>query len=219
MSDTIISTHRDTAPHCQARGVGHDERVFDLPGLCGRRLNARRRYRQRHSGANGIVAGGPPFQSVRSQRPRSQNGKVVVIFQITVNQGTRFEAMNMAVVLQAPAVFVIEQLLPDTPQSTMRWAVTTLSQPIFGFPVLWQTVPIFAVHEAAGKAIALHAPERTCWRVCRAGSLSRPLCWRPSSLPSGGRTGGPPRKPLPAQEFQGANGRDRRTERSRTRCD
>ena len=62
-------------------------------------------------GANGIVAGGPPISvgSALAAKIR-KNGKVAVSFSGdgSVNQGTCFEAMNMAVVLQVPAVFVIE---------------------------------------------------------------------------------------------------------------
>jgi len=112
-------------------------------------------------GANGIVAGGPPISvgSALAAKIR-KNGKVAVSFSGdgSVNQGTCFEAMNMAVVLQAPAVFVIENNYYSE-HTNISYAVgcddLKARTEAFGFPVfVADGADFFAVHEAAGKAIA-----------------------------------------------------------------
>ena len=75
-----------------------------------------------------------------------------------MNQGTCFEAMNMAVVLQAPAVFVIENNYYSE-HTSINYAVgcddLKARTEAFGFPVfVADGADFFAVHEAAGKAIA-----------------------------------------------------------------
>ncbi len=62
-------------------------------------------------GANGIVGGGPPLVVGAALTAKTHGtGTVAVAFvgDGASNQGTTFEAMNMAVVLQLPAVFVFE---------------------------------------------------------------------------------------------------------------
>ena len=111
-------------------------------------------------GANGIVAGGPPISvgSALAAKIR-KNGKVAVSFSGdgSVNQGTCFEAMNMAVVLQAPAVFVIENNYYSE-HTNIGYAVgcddLKARTEAFGFPVfVADASDFFAVYEAAGKAI------------------------------------------------------------------
>ena len=92
-------------------------------------------------GANGIVAGGPPISvgSALAAKIR-KNGKVAVSFSGdgSVNQGTCFEAMNMAVVLQAPAAFVIENNYYSE-HTSINYAVgcddLKARTEAFGFPV------------------------------------------------------------------------------------
>jgi pyruvate dehydrogenase E1 component alpha subunit len=62
-------------------------------------------------GANAIVGGGPPLAVGAAIACRNRgNGRVSVAFggDGSANQGTVFEAMNMAVVLKVPALFVFE---------------------------------------------------------------------------------------------------------------
>ena len=146
-SDTIISTHRGHG-HCIAKGaeVAGMMHVADIDkGILG---------------ANGIVAGGPPISvgSALAAKIR-KNGKVAVSFSGdgSVNQGTCFEAMNMAVVLQAPAVFVIENNYYSE-HTNISYAVgcddLKARTEAFGFPVfVADGSDFFAVYEAAGKAI------------------------------------------------------------------
>jgi pyruvate dehydrogenase E1 component alpha subunit len=62
-------------------------------------------------GANGIVGGGAPLALGAALAARMDGaGKVAVAFSGdgAANQGTTFEAMNMAVVLEAPVIFAFE---------------------------------------------------------------------------------------------------------------
>jgi pyruvate dehydrogenase E1 component alpha subunit len=62
-------------------------------------------------GANGIVGGGAPLALGAALAARMDGaGKVAVAFSGdgAANQGTTFEAMNMAVVLKAPVIFAFE---------------------------------------------------------------------------------------------------------------
>jgi pyruvate dehydrogenase E1 component alpha subunit len=62
-------------------------------------------------GANGIVGGGPPLvvgAALTAKTLRSGNVAVAFTGDGGSNQGTTFEAMNLAVVLQLPAIFVFE---------------------------------------------------------------------------------------------------------------
>ena len=62
-------------------------------------------------GANGIVGGGPPLVVGAALTAKTlKTGNVAVSFTGDggSNQGTTFEAMNMAVVLKLPAIFVFE---------------------------------------------------------------------------------------------------------------
>lgn len=62
-------------------------------------------------GANAIVGGSPPIAVGAAMTQKyKKSGKVAVAFggDGASNQGTTFEAMNMAVVMAAPVIFVIE---------------------------------------------------------------------------------------------------------------
>ena len=92
-------------------------------------------------GANGIVAGGPPISVGAALAARiRKNGRGAVSFSGdgSVNQGTCFEAMNLAVVLKVPAVFVIENNYYSE-HTNIRYAVgckdLKARTESFGFPV------------------------------------------------------------------------------------
>ena len=164
-SDTIISTHRGHG-HCIAKGAevaGMMKELFgSSEGLCKGKGGSMHvaDIDKGILGANGIVAGGPPISvgSALAAKIR-KNGKVAVSFSGdgSVNQGTCFEAMNMAVVLQAPAVFVIENNYYSE-HTNISYAVgcddLKARTEAFGFPVfVADGSDFFAVYEAAGKAI------------------------------------------------------------------
>lgn len=163
--DTIISTHRGHG-HCIAKGadvIGMMKELFgSSEGLCRGKGGSMHvaDVEKGILGANGIVAGGPPISvgSALAAKIR-KNGRVAVSFSGdgSVNQGTCFEAMNMAVVLKVPAVFVIENNYYSE-HTSINYAVgcddLKARTEAFGFPVfVADGSDFFAVYEAAGKAI------------------------------------------------------------------
>ncbi|NCF19793.1 MAG: ABC transporter substrate-binding protein [Haliea sp.] len=163
--DTIISTHRGHG-HCIAKGadvVGMMKELFgSSEGLCKGKGGSMHvaDVDKGILGANGIVAGGPPISvgSALAAKIRD-NGRVAVSFSGdgSVNQGTCFEAMNLAVVLNVPAIFVIENNYYSE-HTNISYAVgcddLKARTEAFGFPVfVADGADFFSVHEAAGKAV------------------------------------------------------------------
>ena len=114
--DYIASTHRGHG-HSIAKGcdvVGMMCELFARQGgLCGGKGGSMHiaDLDQGMLGANGIVGGGPPLVVGAALTAKTLGtGTVAVCFSGdgASNQGTTFEAMNMAVVLKLPAVFVFE---------------------------------------------------------------------------------------------------------------
>jgi len=114
--DFIVSTHRGHG-HCIAKGCdvrGMMKEIYGRrDGLC------RGKGGSMHIaditvgmlGANGIVGAGAPLALGAAIAARMDGaGKVAVAFSGdgAANQGTTFEAMNMAVVLKAPLIFAFE---------------------------------------------------------------------------------------------------------------
>ena len=165
-ADTIISTHRGHG-HCIAKGadvVGMMKELWgSAEGLCKGKGGSMHvaDFDRGILGANGIVAGGPPISVGAALAAKIRgNTQVAVSFSGdgSVNQGTCFEAMNMAVVLQVPAIFVIENNYYSE-HTNIRYAVgcddLKARTEAFGFPVfVADGADFFAVYEAAGKAIA-----------------------------------------------------------------
>ncbi len=164
--DTIISTHRGHG-HCIAKGADVIGMMKELwgssEGLCKGKGGSMHiaDIDKGILGANGIVAGGPPISvgSALAAKIRD-NGKVAVSFSGdgSVNQGTCFEAMNLAVVLKVPAIFVIENNYYSE-HTNISYAVgcddLKARTEAFGFPVfVADGSDFFAVYEAAGQAIA-----------------------------------------------------------------
>jgi len=164
-ADTIISTHRGHG-HCIAKGadvVGMMKELFgSSEGLCHGKGGSMHvaDIEKGILGANGIVAGGPPISVGAALAARiRKNGRVAVSFSGdgSVNQGTCFEAMNLAVVLKVPAVFVIENNYYSE-HTNISYAVgcddLKARTEGFGFPVfVADGADFFSVYEAAGKAI------------------------------------------------------------------
>lgn len=114
--DYIASTHRGHG-HSIAKGcdvVGMMRELFGRQGgLCGGKGGSMHiaDLDRGMLGANGIVGGGPPLVIGAALAAKTLGtGTVAVSFTGDggSNQGTTFEAMNMAVVLKLPAIFVFE---------------------------------------------------------------------------------------------------------------
>jgi TPP-dependent pyruvate/acetoin dehydrogenase alpha subunit len=114
--DQIASTHRGHG-HSIAKGCDPALMMQELfarkTGLCGGKGGSMHiaDLDRGMLGANGIVGGGPPL-AVGAALTAKTLGRNTVAVSFTgdggSNQGTTFEAMNMAVVLKLPAIFVFE---------------------------------------------------------------------------------------------------------------
>jgi len=163
--DYIASTHRGHG-HSIAKGCDPTLMMQELfakkTGLCGGKGGSMHIADLDHGmlGANGIVGGGPPLV-IGAALTAKTLGRNTVAVSFTgdggSNQGTTFEAMNMAVVLKLPVIFVFEnnQYGEGTPY---EYAVG--SRDIagraggFGLPsVKVSGDDFFAVHEAAREAV------------------------------------------------------------------
>ena len=114
--DYIASTHRGHG-HSIAKGCDVTGMMAELfarkDGLCGGKGGSMHiaDLDQGMLGANGIVGGGPPLVVGAALTAKTLgSGTVAISFTGDggSNQGTTFEAMNLAVVLQLPAIFVFE---------------------------------------------------------------------------------------------------------------
>jgi len=114
--DYIVSTHRGHG-HCIAKGCdvkGMMKEIYGRrDGLCKGRGGSMHiaDLSKGMLGANGIVgAGAPQAVGAALSAKLDKRGKVAIAFSGdgACNQGTTFEAMNMAVVLKVPAIFVFE---------------------------------------------------------------------------------------------------------------
>lgn len=115
-TDVIGSTHRGhghcIAKGCDVKGMMHE--IFGkADGLCGGKGGSMHiaDLDKGMLGANGIVGGNPPLAVGAALAARNlKTGGVAVSFagDGSSNQGTTFEAMNLAVVLKLPVIFVIE---------------------------------------------------------------------------------------------------------------
>jgi pyruvate dehydrogenase E1 component alpha subunit len=114
--DWIGSTHRGHG-HCIAKGVAVPAMMLEIYGKAGG--VCRGKGGSMHIadldvgmlGANGIVGGTPPLAVGAALSAKTlRTGSVAVAFlgDGASNQGTTAEALNMAVVLKVPAIFVIE---------------------------------------------------------------------------------------------------------------
>src|SRR5579863_1353876 len=115
-ADYIASTHRGHG-HSIAKGCDVEEMMLELfgkkGGLCAGKGGSMHiaDLDRGMLGANGIVGGGPPLVVGAALTAKTLGtGNVAVCFSGdgASNQGTTFEALNMAVVLKLPAIFVFE---------------------------------------------------------------------------------------------------------------
>ncbi len=114
--DYISSTHRGHG-HCIAKDCSIEGMMLEIfareGGLCRGKGGSMHiaDYSKGMLGANAIVGGNPPIVVGAALSAKTlKNGRVAVSFagDGAANQGTTFEAMNLAVVLRLPAIFVIE---------------------------------------------------------------------------------------------------------------
>jgi pyruvate dehydrogenase E1 component alpha subunit len=163
--DYIISTHRGHG-HCLARGCDPRGMMHEIygraDGLCKGRGGSMHiaDLEKGMLGANGIVGGGQPIAlGAAIACDLRGDGSVAVSFtgDGASNQGTVFEAMNMAVVLKAPKVFIFENngYSEHTGASYGIGSDLKTRTEGFGIPV-WEAdgFDFFDVHRAAGEAIA-----------------------------------------------------------------
>lgn len=165
-SDKIASTHRGHG-HCLAKGCGIRPMMCEIfgkdEGLC------RGKGGSMHIadlsvgmlGANGIVGGGPPLViGAALSAQYLGNGGVAVSFTGDggSNQGLVFEAMNMAVVLKLPVVFVFENNgMGEATGASFAVGSGDIAGRAAGFGLPATVVDgtdYFAVREAAAAAIA-----------------------------------------------------------------
>ncbi|KRB85265.1 ABC transporter substrate-binding protein [Sphingomonas sp. Root710] len=116
VEDKIVSTHRGHG-HCLAKGCDVNGMMKEIwgsrEGLCKGKGGSMHiaDVEQGMLGANGIVGAGAPIAVGAALSAKIDgNGRVSIAFSGdgACNQGTTFEAMNLAVVTQAPAIFVFE---------------------------------------------------------------------------------------------------------------
>lgn len=116
IEDMIVSTHRGHG-HCIAKGCDVKGMMLEIFGRAGGLCKGRGGSMHIADlsvgmlGANGIVGGGAPQAVGAALAARLDGqGRVAIAFSGdgACNQGTTFEAMNMAVVTKAPAIFVFE---------------------------------------------------------------------------------------------------------------
>ncbi len=163
--DYIASTHRGHG-HSIAKGCDVGGMMKELfakkGGLCSGKGGSMHiaDLDQGMLGANGIVGGGPPLVVGAALTAKTLgNGHVAVCFSGdgASNQGTTFEALNMAVVLQLPAVFVFEnnQYGEGTGFSYHCGSRDIAGRAAgFGMPAVKVNGDnFFEVHDAAGEAI------------------------------------------------------------------
>ncbi|MEM6625947.1 MAG: thiamine pyrophosphate-dependent dehydrogenase E1 component subunit alpha [Pseudomonadota bacterium] len=114
--DWIGSTHRGHG-HCLAKGCDIEGMMLEIMGKAGGLCKGKggsmhiADFDKGMLGANAIVGGSPPIAvGAALTQKLKKTGNVSVAFSGdgASNQGTTFEAMNMAVVLKVPAIFAIE---------------------------------------------------------------------------------------------------------------
>jgi pyruvate dehydrogenase E1 component alpha subunit len=162
--DYIASTHRGHG-HCIAKGCDIEDMLLELAckqdGICKGKGGSMHiaDVDKGMLGANGIVGAGPPIAVGAAVACKlRKDGSVSVSFggDGATNQGTVFEAMNMAVVLKVPKVFVIENngYSEHTGASYGIGADVVRRTEGFGIPVFQADgFDFFSVHEAARQAI------------------------------------------------------------------
>ena len=163
--DYIGSTHRGHG-HCIAKGVEVEGMMLEImgkaPGLCGGKGGSMHiaDLKRGMLGANAIVGGAPPIAVGAALTQKiNKTGKVAVAFtgDGASNQGTVFEALNMAMVLKAPAIFAFENNeYGEHTAATYACGGATIAERVHGFGMPCEVVDgtdFFAVREAMQRAL------------------------------------------------------------------
>jgi pyruvate dehydrogenase E1 component alpha subunit len=164
--DYIVSTHRGHG-HCIAKGcdvLGMMKEIYGRrDGLCKGKGGSMHIADTSKGmlGANAIVGGGAPIAVGAAIACKIRgNRQVSVAFggDGSANQGTVFEAMNMAVVLKAPVIFVMENN-GYSEHTGAAYAIGScdLAGRARGFGMPAECIDgadFFAVYEAMGRAVA-----------------------------------------------------------------
>ena len=163
--DRIASTHRGHG-HCIAKGCDVKAMMAEIfgksTGTCQGKGGSMHiaDLDKGMMGANGIVGGAPPLACGAALTAKyRKSGKIAVAFTGDggVNQGTTAESMNLARVWDLPVIFVVEDN-GYAEATSSKWAVGgDIRRRAEGYDIpTWQIdgFDFFAVHEAAGEAIA-----------------------------------------------------------------
>jgi acetoin:2,6-dichlorophenolindophenol oxidoreductase subunit alpha len=163
--DQIGSTHRGHG-HCIAKGCDVRGMMLEIMGkaggLCGGKGGSMHIADMSKGmlGANAIVGGSPPIAvGAALTQKLLKTGKVAVAFSGdgASNQGTTFEALNMAVVLGVPAIFAFENNgYGEHTAASYAVGAPSIAERAksFGMPAeVVDGADFFAVHEAMGRAL------------------------------------------------------------------
>ena len=163
--DYIGSTHRGHG-HCIAKGCEVQAMMLEIMGkeggLCGGKGGSMHIADMSKGmlGANAIVGGSPPIAvGAALTQKLKKTGKVAVAFSGdgASNQGTTFEALNMAVVLGVPAIFAFENNgYGEHTASSYAVGAPSIAERAKSFGMPAEVVDgsdFFAVHQAMGRAL------------------------------------------------------------------
>ncbi|WP_343034825.1 thiamine pyrophosphate-dependent dehydrogenase E1 component subunit alpha [Aromatoleum diolicum] len=164
-TDYIASTHRGHG-HCIAKGVDPVGMMAEIWGKATGTCKGKGGSMHIADlsvgmlGANGIVGGGGPLICGTALAAKIRGTKDVGVCFFgdgASNQGTIFEAMNLAAVWKLPAIFVAENNgYAEATSSKYSVPCENIADraPAFGMPgVIVDGFDFFAVHQAAGEAI------------------------------------------------------------------
>ena len=163
--DYIASNHRGHG-HCIAKGVQVDGMMAEIYGK--RTGTCHGKGGSMHiadleagmMGANGIVGGGPPLVcgAALAAKMKGKGGVALAFFgDGASNQGTTFEALNLATVWKLPCVFVAENNgYAEATAASFSVSCKDISTRAEGFGMPGVTVDghdFFAVHAATAEAV------------------------------------------------------------------
>lgn len=164
--DCIASNHRGHG-HCIAKGVDVHGMMAEIygkkTGVCQGKGGSMHiaDFEKGMLGANGIVGAGAPLVvgAALAARLKGTDGVAVAFFgDGGSNEGAVFEAMNMASVWNLPCLFIAENNgYAEATASNWSVACDLIADRAAGFGMPGVTVDgfdFFAVHEAAGAAVA-----------------------------------------------------------------
>jgi pyruvate dehydrogenase E1 component alpha subunit len=165
-ADYLSSTHRGHG-HAIAKGcdlTGMMLEIYGKPGgLCGGKGGSMHiaDFDRGMLGANGVAGGGVPMACGAALSAKLRGTDQVAVAFVGdggANQGAFAESLNLAAVWQLPVVFVVENngyAQSTGPAYHLRGLPVATRAPGFGLPgVTVDGYDFFAVHEAAGEAVA-----------------------------------------------------------------